>query len=64
MATEDISELANLFREIVNNSIVTNCHEFMQSIFVVPGTLKRSDIKRLRLESIASSTAVVSRTRL
>lgn len=52
MATEDISALANVFRDIlVNDSIVTNCHEFMQSIFVVPGTLKRSDITRLRTES-------------
>lgn len=63
METEDISALANIFRQIVvNDSIVTNCHEFMESIFVVPGTLKRSDITRLRSEA-KQTTLTCSRKR-
>lgn len=50
LAANDISTLANVFREMLKSEIVTNCHEFMQSIFTMPGTLKRSEIKHLRTE--------------
>lgn len=46
--TEDISSLANLLRDMLKGQMVTNCHQFMNSIFTVPGTLKRSEIEILR----------------
>lgn len=48
LKTDDMSNLADVFREIVQNSLVVNCHEFMKSIFIVPGTLKRRDIEKIR----------------
>lgn len=48
LQTEDISSLANLFRDMLKGRMVTNCHQFMNSIFTVPGTLKRSEIEILR----------------
>lgn len=46
--TEDISSLANLLRDMLKGQMVTNCHQFINSIFSVPGTLKRSEIEVLR----------------
>ncbi|KAJ6634885.1 Growth hormone-regulated TBC protein 1-A [Pseudolycoriella hygida] len=48
LQTEDISSLANLFRDMLKGQTVTNCHQFINSIFTVPGTLKRSEIEMLR----------------
>lgn len=48
---DDINDLANLFRVIVKDSRVTNCHEFIETIFRTPGTLKRSEIERIRNKS-------------
>lgn len=45
---DDISILATLFRSIVKDADATNCHEFIASIFRVPGSLKRRTIERLR----------------
>lgn len=33
---------------MLKDSMVTNCHEFMKSIFKIPGTLKRNDIEKIR----------------
>lgn len=48
LQTEDISGLANLLRDLCKGPMVTNCHQFINSIFTVPGTLKRSEIEILR----------------
>lgn len=45
---DEITALANLFRRIVRDEAVTDCHRFMDSIFSVPGTLRRRDIEQLR----------------
>ncbi|XP_055699679.1 growth hormone-regulated TBC protein 1-A isoform X2 [Phlebotomus papatasi] len=50
MATEDISQLANVFREMLQSPMVTNCHEFMNSIFTIPGNIRRRDIESLRTQ--------------
>lgn len=42
--------LAALLRTIVKDADATNCHEFIDSIFRVPGTLKRSTIEQLRAQ--------------
>lgn len=42
--------MATLFRSIVKDANATNCHEFVDSIFHVPGTLKRSTIERIRIQ--------------
>ncbi|KAJ9588763.1 hypothetical protein L9F63_017950, partial [Diploptera punctata] len=44
----DFSSLAECFKEITRDSLVVQCHEFMQSIFKVPGSLPRSMIVKLR----------------
>ncbi|XP_037039508.1 growth hormone-regulated TBC protein 1-A [Bradysia coprophila] len=48
LQTEDISGLANLLRDMLKGQTVTHCHQFINSIFTVPGTLKRSEIEVLR----------------
>lgn len=48
LAAEDIAALADLFRALVKNERTTKCHEFMQSIFTVPGKLRRSEILNAR----------------
>lgn len=48
MAAEDITALANLFRALVKDERTVNCHDFMQSIFVVPGKLTRAEIANAR----------------
>ncbi|XP_059611667.1 growth hormone-regulated TBC protein 1-A [Phlebotomus argentipes] len=52
MATEDISQLANVFREMLQSAMVTNCHEFMSSIFTIPGNIRRRDIESLRTQVV------------
>ncbi|XP_055689479.1 growth hormone-regulated TBC protein 1-A [Lutzomyia longipalpis] len=52
MATEDISQLANVFREMLQSTLVTNCHEFMSSIFTIPGNIRRRDIESLRSQVV------------
>ncbi|XP_031635302.1 growth hormone-regulated TBC protein 1-A isoform X2 [Contarinia nasturtii] len=47
---DDISVLANLFHSIVKDADATNCHEFINNIFHVPGVLKRTTIERLRVQ--------------
>lgn len=44
MACDEITVLAALLRNIVKNADTTNCHEFMQKIFRIPGRLRRRDI--------------------
>lgn len=46
--SEDIVALATLLQDIVKSAAVVDCHQFMESVFRVPGTLKRTDIERLR----------------
>lgn len=45
---EEISALANLFRCIIRDEQVTDCHRFLESIFSVPGTIRRRDVEQLR----------------
>ncbi|XP_008212411.1 growth hormone-regulated TBC protein 1-A [Nasonia vitripennis] len=48
LACQDFTELAECFKEITKDSIVLQCHDFMQSIFKVPGSLSSSKISKLR----------------
>lgn len=55
LESDDISELAPLFRNMVKDPYVTNCHEFIENIFRVPGTLKRETIDSLRTQLAANA---------
>ncbi|XP_021930020.1 growth hormone-regulated TBC protein 1-like isoform X1 [Zootermopsis nevadensis] len=44
----DFSSLAECFKEITRDSLVIQCHDFMQSIFKAPGSLSQSTILKLR----------------
>ncbi|GAB1868972.1 Growth hormone-regulated TBC protein 1-A [Camponotus japonicus] len=48
LACQDFTTLAECFKEITKDSIVLRCHEFMQSIFKVPGSLPGNTITKLR----------------
>lgn len=48
LACQDFASLADCFKEITKDSIVLRCHDFMQSIFKVPGSLPGSTIAKLR----------------
>ncbi|XP_032681560.1 growth hormone-regulated TBC protein 1-A-like isoform X2 [Odontomachus brunneus] len=48
LACQDFVTLAECFKEITKDSIVLRCHDFMQSIFKVPGSLPGSTIAKLR----------------
>lgn len=45
---EDMSSIADLFREMDKIPLSTDCHNFIASIFKVPGTLKRRQIEKIR----------------
>lgn len=47
--TEDIISLANLLQEMIHAPEVSDCHTFMESIFKVPGSLKRIELERMRM---------------
>lgn len=47
---DDINTLAQLLRSIVKDADATDCHDFIQNIFRVPGTLKRTEIERIRAQ--------------
>lgn len=49
---DDVVAVAALLQDIVKGPDVVDCHRFMQSIFRVPGTLKRTDIERLRRTAV------------
>lgn len=57
LENDDIATLAPLFRTIVKNANVTNCHAFIENIFRYPGSLKRATIERLRTE-VAAKTPI------
>ncbi|XP_071440023.1 growth hormone-regulated TBC protein 1 [Hetaerina americana] len=44
----DFSALVECFKEITKDSLVLQCHEFMESIFKTPGSLPGSTITKLR----------------
>ncbi|XP_066599680.1 growth hormone-regulated TBC protein 1 isoform X2 [Prorops nasuta] len=48
LACEDFAALAECFKQITKDSIVLRCHDFMQSIFKVPGSLPGGTIAKLR----------------
>ncbi|XP_034950902.1 growth hormone-regulated TBC protein 1 [Chelonus insularis] len=48
LACDDFGLLADCFKGITKDSIVIQCHEFMQSIFKVPGSLPGNTIAKLR----------------
>ncbi|KAL0849916.1 hypothetical protein ABMA28_011845 [Loxostege sticticalis] len=48
MSCNDFTSLAECFKAIVKNASALHCHEFMQSIFKVPGTLSNTTITKLR----------------
>lgn len=43
-----MSSVADLFREMDKNQLLTDCHNFIASIFKVPGTMKRRQIEKVR----------------
>lgn len=43
-----MSSVADLFREMDKNQLLTDCHNFIASIFKVPGTMKRRQIEKIR----------------
>lgn len=47
--TEDIITLANLLQDMVNAPEVSDCHTFIESIFKVPGSLKRIELEQMRM---------------
>lgn len=47
--TEDIISLANLLQEMVQAPEVRDCHTFMDSIFKVPGSLRRVELEQMRM---------------
>lgn len=50
MKTNDISELADLFRNISKDPRMLDCHTFLESMFKIK--LKRSEIETLRASYI------------
>uniref|UniRef100_A0A182IQ87 Growth hormone-regulated TBC protein 1 n=1 Tax=Anopheles atroparvus TaxID=41427 RepID=A0A182IQ87_ANOAO len=48
LALDDISTLIGQFRSLEKSPVLMDCHEFMKSIFKVPGNLRRSQINALR----------------
>ncbi|XP_058129795.1 growth hormone-regulated TBC protein 1-A isoform X1 [Anopheles coustani] len=48
LATDDISTLIGQFRSLEKSGVLMDCHEFMKSVFKVPGNLRRSQINALR----------------
>ncbi|XP_008547349.1 growth hormone-regulated TBC protein 1-A [Microplitis mediator] len=48
LACDDFALLADCFKNITKDSIVLQCHNFMQSIFKVPGSLPSNTIAKLR----------------
>lgn len=50
---DDMSSVADLFREMDKIPLSTDCHNFISSIFKAPGTLKRSQIERVRFGAMA-----------
>ncbi|XP_015602174.1 growth hormone-regulated TBC protein 1-A isoform X3 [Cephus cinctus] len=48
LSCRDFTLLAECFKEITKDSIVVQCHDFMQSIFKVPGSLPGNTIAKLR----------------
>ncbi|XP_052890101.1 growth hormone-regulated TBC protein 1-A [Anopheles moucheti] len=48
LAMDDISTLIGLFRSLEKSHVLMECHEFMKSIFKVPGNLRRSQLDALR----------------
>nr|CAD7200506.1 unnamed protein product [Timema douglasi] len=45
---DDFSSLAECFKDITRDSLVLQCHNFMQSIFKVPGSLSGNMLSTLR----------------
>lgn len=50
LKTHDMSELLNVFRRAIKGPQVLDTHQFLSSVFTVPGRLKRSDIEKLRTQ--------------
>lgn len=48
VATNDILELSNCFKSLVDSDIVNDCHGFLKLIFDTTKFLRRSEIHRLR----------------
>ncbi|XP_043275362.1 growth hormone-regulated TBC protein 1-A-like isoform X2 [Venturia canescens] len=48
ISCQDFSLLAECFKDITKDSIVLQCHDFMQSIFKVPGSMSGGTIAKLR----------------
>lgn len=45
-----MSELLNVFRRAIKGPQVLDTHQFLNSVFSVPGRMKRSDIEKLRTQ--------------
>ncbi|XP_063708532.1 growth hormone-regulated TBC protein 1-A [Culicoides brevitarsis] len=50
LKTHDMSELLNVFRRAIKGPQVLDTHQFLKSIFTIPGRLKRNDIEKLRTQ--------------
>ncbi|KAK0172226.1 hypothetical protein PV328_005571 [Microctonus aethiopoides] len=48
LACDDFALLAECFKDITKDNIVLQCHNFMQSIFKLPGSLSMNKIANLR----------------
>uniref|UniRef100_T1IW08 Rab-GAP TBC domain-containing protein n=1 Tax=Strigamia maritima TaxID=126957 RepID=T1IW08_STRMM len=48
LAAPDMPRVLEVFKQIVRDSDVLNCHEFMEGIFKEPGSLSREQIHKLR----------------
>ncbi|XP_054273327.1 growth hormone-regulated TBC protein 1-like [Macrosteles quadrilineatus] len=52
LSCQDFGSLAECFKGITSDSFTLYCHDFMESIFKVPGSFKLSTLERLRIEEL------------
>uniref|UniRef100_A0A914UQ73 Growth hormone-regulated TBC protein 1 n=1 Tax=Plectus sambesii TaxID=2011161 RepID=A0A914UQ73_9BILA len=50
LACKSFTSATDLFKQIIKEPAAINCHDFMQNIFTVPGTLSMSTIAQLRVK--------------
>jgi len=51
LAQTDFALLCNIFKEIIHDENALNCHNFMQQCFILPKSLSRAKIQKLREEA-------------
>lgn len=50
LQSEDMTQLADVFRDMVQDPAVIDCHQFMKNIFSMPGKITRTQIYNLRVQ--------------